>query len=166
MRAALVCLCALAMLATLALAVGAVAAPGSRTLALEVYLFVVTGLTLLGLLVAVTTAVPPRAAQRPHRRQLEATTLPQLDSITQAVSFAQASAAGLHYRLRPILREVAAARLARRGVALDREPQRARALLGEPAWELVRPDREPGERFEKGWAEADLVKVVEGLESV
>ena len=123
-------------------------------------------LVLLGLLVAVTTAVPPRAAQRPRRRQLEATTLPQLDSITQAVSFAQASAFDLHYRLRPILREVAAARLARRGVVLDREPQRARALLGEPAWELVRPDREPGERFERGWAEADLVKVLEGLESV
>ena len=44
--------------------------------------------------------------------------------------------------LRPIVREIAAARLARHGVSLDRQPERARALLGAQTWELVRPDRE------------------------
>jgi hypothetical protein len=44
-----------------------------------------------------------------------------------------------HTLLRPVLAEIAQARLARRGVRLDGDE--ARRLLGPEAWELVRPDR-------------------------
>ena len=50
----------------------------------------------------------------------------------------------LHYRLRPTLRETAAGLLAvRRGIELDREPDRGARALGDETWQLVRPDREP-----------------------
>ena len=48
----------------------------------------------------------------------------------------------LHYRLRPIVREIALARLARRGLSLDLGSAAVRELVGD-LWKLVRPDREP-----------------------
>ncbi len=55
-----------------------------------------------------------------------------------------ASAYDVHFRLRPTLREVTRELLAaRRGVDLDRSPARARELLGDETWALVRADREP-----------------------
>ena len=46
-----------------------------------------------------------------------------------------------HTRLRPVLVEIAEARLVRRGLRLERDVEEARRLLGPAAWELVRPDR-------------------------
>lgn len=51
---------------------------------------------------------------------------------------------GRHYDsgVRPVLQEVAAARLAlTRGIDLEREPAAARAALGEELWDLVDPGR-------------------------
>ncbi len=74
----------------------------------------------------------------------------------------------LHYRLRPTLRETAAGLLAvRRGITLDREPERARAALGEETWQLVRRDREPPEdRVARGLDAVRLRAVVESLEAL
>lgn len=45
-------------------------------------------------------------------------------------------------RFRPRMRDLARARLAtRRGIDLDAEPERAIAIMGERAWELVQPVR-------------------------
>ena len=78
---------------------------------------------------------PLERPPRPQRRRAARIDRPALD-------LAEASAFDLHHALRPIVREIAAARLARRGISLDRQPDRAQALLGAQAWELVRPDRE------------------------
>ena len=51
-----------------------------------------------------------------------------------------ANAFGRELRLKPILRELAGWRLARNhGVDLDRAPEAAQRILGEPLWQLVRP---------------------------
>jgi len=66
----------------------------------------------------------------------------ELDQAERELVLGAASAAYAHRRLLPHLRAVAAARLAvRHGVDLERRPETAAALLGDEAWELLRPDR-------------------------
>jgi len=67
---------------------------------------------------------------------------PELVRTEREITLGSANAAHMHMRLLPILREAAAARLAaHHNVELDRRPEAARALLGDEAWQLLRPDR-------------------------
>ena len=70
--------------------------------------------------------------------------------------------------MRPILRDIASHRLrSRYGIELDREPGRARELIGAQAWELVRPDRPPpDDRLGRGPNIAELARVVDELEAI
>jgi hypothetical protein len=79
-----------------------------------------------------------------------------------------ANAGSAHHRLLPLLRAAAAARLAsRHGVELDRRPDAARALLGEEAWGLLRPDRpEPADRFGRGVPRPTVTALIEKVESL
>jgi hypothetical protein len=71
---------------------------------------------------------------------------PELVRTEREIMLGIASAGHLHMRLLPILREAAAARLAaHHNVELDRRPDAARALLGDKAWQLLRPDLPPPE---------------------
>ena len=74
----------------------------------------------------------------------------------------------MHYRLRPILREIAQQRLAtRHGLTLDRDTAASRAVVGEETWELVRPDREPPDlRYAPGVHAGELRHVVAALERI
>ena len=71
-------------------------------------------------------------------------------------------------RLLPKLREAAAARLAsRHGIELERRPEAARELLGEDAWELLRPDRpEPADRFDPGVPRDRVAAAIERVEAL
>ena len=71
------------------------------------------------------------------------TRIGELERIERAVALANANAFDLHFRLRPILREIAAHRLARRGLELDGGSPAVPGALGDELWELVRPDRTP-----------------------
>jgi hypothetical protein len=84
------------------------------------------------------------------------------------VLLATETAFEVHYRLRPILREIAAYRLSsRRGIALDDEVDAARDALGPEAWELVRPDRPaPPDRLGRGRPLAELRAAVDALERI
>lgn len=92
----------------------------------------------------------------------------QLERIRRELAAAGWSQAELHYRLVPIVREVAAARLSRRhGVDLDRQPERARALLGGRVWELARPGRErPDQAHGGGWSRRELEELLDELEGI
>ena len=71
---------------------------------------------------------------------------PELVRTEREITLGSANAAHMHMRLLPILREAAAARLAaHHNVELDRRPDAARALLGDKAWQLLRPDLPPPE---------------------
>ena len=73
----------------------------------------------------------------------------------------------MHWRLRPVLREVAAAGLRRRGVELDAEPIVARGLLAPETWELVRPERpRPNDPFAPGIGRDELRAVLDDLEAL
>ena len=81
---------------------------------------------------------------------------------------AGSAAFDVHFRLRPVIAELAAELLSsRRGIDLERDPDRAHAALGDDVWELVRPDRpQPAERHGSGIDEAQLGRVVTALERV
>ncbi|MGZ6645727.1 MAG: hypothetical protein ACXVFT_28305 [Solirubrobacteraceae bacterium] len=89
------------------------------------------------------------------------------ERLDRVVSAATSHAGDLHTRLRPILREIAADGLRRRGVELDAQPQAAQALLAPDTWEVVRPDRpRPDDAFARGLAPARLNAVLDDLEAL
>jgi hypothetical protein len=71
-------------------------------------------------------------------------------------------------RLLPLLRAAATARLAsRHGIELDRRPDAARAVLGEDAWELLRPDRPaPENRHGPGVPRERVAALIERVEAL
>jgi hypothetical protein len=110
----------------------------------------------------------PRAEPVPLVQPPRSQRVGQLESIARALELAEASSFDLHNVLRPIAREIAVARLTRHGVTLDRQPERARELLGAQAWELVRPDREapPGRSGRRGCSRDELRAIVDSLEAI
>jgi hypothetical protein len=147
----------------------ALAVSGARSILLDVYLLGMGGVLLLALVRtsreegSTGTSDFDRALEEMNRRNpSDSGELTLVNEVEQST----ASALHLHVRLRPILREIAAHRLWMRfGVDLDREQERARELVGDNAWELVRPDRPPpSDRLARGPAPADLRVVVEELE--
>ena len=89
------------------------------------------------------------------------------ERLERVVSIATTHAGDLHLRLRPILREIAADGLRRRGVELDAQPQAAQKLLAPETWELVRPDRpRPDDAFAPGLAPKRLDAVLDDLEAL
>jgi hypothetical protein len=140
--------------------------PGAPALTVEIYLFVLAALVVVVLL-GVASALP-RAEPAPLEQPPRSQRVGQLESVARALDRAEASSFDLHHVLRPIVREIAATRLARHGVSLDRQPERARALLGAQTWELVRLDREaPAGRSGLGGCSRDELRaIVDSLETI
>ena len=107
--------------------------------------------------------VVPRLLVRVPRR---ATKPESLKLAEEVVALAQADQFDLHFRLRPVLVDIAGAGLAgRAGIDLAAEPERAAAQLSPEAWELVRPDRpRPGGTGARGIDTGSLSKIVAELE--
>ena len=78
---------------------------------------------------------PPAPGPRPGRGPRPS----QLLRIERIVERSAESATAAHTLLRPLLVEIAEARLARRGVQLSREPHEAQLLLGPEAWSSCVP---------------------------
>ncbi len=99
---------------------------------------------------------PPRPARSPSLDQLE------------RLLAVRPSAGDVHLRLRPVLVEIAAARLwTAQGIDLHADPEAARRLLDPLAWDLVRPDREPpADRLAPGPSLAALAAAVDALEAL
>lgn len=147
--------------------------PGQRALELQVCALAAGATVVLAGVLAVQDAFPTartsalaaalnrRRAPDPHRPH-------GLVAIERLVILAEAASFDLHYRLRPILREIAAQRLAdSRGLRLDRGGPQVERVLGEGLWELVRPDRPgPESRFDPGVRPQDLRRAIERLESI
>jgi hypothetical protein len=84
----------------------------------------------------------------------------------RALHLAQLSAGDAHRALRPLLREVADARLrSRHGIGLD-DPGAAEHLSA-PTWDLVRPDRAPPHDLRaSGLAPATIDTILDELETL
>lgn len=81
------------------------------------------------------------------------------------VALALGTAFDVHFRLRPLLQTISTGLLLRRGVDLERRPDRAEALLGPTVWELVRPDRPaPADRTAPGIPIESVERAVDDLE--
>jgi hypothetical protein len=159
-----------AALGTVAFLVALALAGGSRGLALYGYVLFLALLALAALAAAVRTSATgiPRAEQLLSHRPEPSARVPQLEALAGRLAGGRANAFDLHDRLRPLVREIAASRLARRhGVDLARRPERARAILGPRTWDLARPDREPPEdRFGRGLQGRELERLVDELEAI
>jgi hypothetical protein len=157
-------------LALPALALGFVVAfaPGRTGLAIRIFALFACGVALLLVLAALRRAYPRERPLRPAaKREAQSRAIPgMLGRLEQETVLGVAGSFDLHYRLRPRVRGLASDLLAaRRGMSLDTAPERARELLGETTWELVRRDRPPPEdRLAAGLPSNDLRRVVESLE--
>jgi hypothetical protein len=142
-------------------------APQHAEVAADVYLLFAGGLVLLGLVIFTGRSgdAPGEslfdAARRP--RLAPPRGLPELDRLTRELSLGTQSAFDYHFRLRPVLREIAEARLAARGLRLEDSEE----LFGPDAWELVRPDRPaPTDRHGPGADAAAVRQFVAALERI
>ncbi len=116
---------------------------------------------------AIMLALLPRGRWRGrHRRSKPARVRPRdLERLEVLLGATELSAAQTHATLRPLLREIAAAALNRRGLRLAGNPDAARALLGDELWELVRPGRpRPANARGPGAALEEISAMTERLE--
>ncbi len=154
------------MIATILLVATLAVFPEEAEVAVDVYLIFLGGLALIGLVVLTgrrgeKAESPFDAARRPRRRP--APVLPELDRLGREVSLGTQSAFDFHVRLRPVLVEIAEARLAAHGGRLED----AEGLLDPEAWDLVRPDRPPpADRHGPGADEATLRRFVDAIEKI
>ena len=120
-----------------------------------------------GVVVCVVLIPRPEPARRPRisrpRPRPE-----QLARLERLVSSAEASTLHTHAYLRPVLVEVATRRLAAHGHALaSLTPEAGRQLLGEPLWELVRPERPfPEDRHAPGVPGPQVAAMLDVLEAL
>jgi hypothetical protein len=142
--------------------------PGRRELAVDLFLLLIAAGAVVALVRALSAVAPRASSHRPARAPRMTQRLAELDRTERAVLLSASTAFDVHYRLRPMLREIAAQRLAtRRGLSLDVDTEAARAVVGEETWELVRPEREPPElRFAPGITAPQLREVVAVLERI
>jgi hypothetical protein len=152
------------------LAVLAVAAfwPGRLGVSVRIYALIVCVTVMVVALASLRRVYPPasrlptRAAGRVSSRP------PSLERMANLAALGVAGSFDVHHRLRPRVRAIASGLLSsRRRIALDVQPDEARAALGDETYEFVRPDRPPPEdRLARGMPVPQLRHVVESLESL
>jgi hypothetical protein len=137
----------LGLVAVIALVAARMISPGRKDLELDVFVLV---LGLLGLLVLaaelgrlVPSAEGSLVEDALEPDPVEERPIAGLIRLERELSMASARQFDLHYRLRPVLRDVASARLEQRGIDLDSGRPVVQELLGDELFELTAPNREP-----------------------
>lgn len=159
----------LAFVGAVATAVVMLVLPGQRARAIDVYVLFL-GAVILFALVRVTAGertAPESPLDRVHGERRAGERLPELARIEREVFLATAHELRRVRQLNSILHDIARHRLwTRRGIDLDREPDRARGVLGDDAWDVIASDvvtpddAVPPKELER------LRRVVDTLESV
>jgi len=158
----------LLVIPTIALIGVAILGPGRLELGLRIYVLLLCGTAIVLVLLALRRAYPPETTLRePPKAAFRRRPPVSLGRIEHEVALGIAGSFDLHYRLVPRLRSLAAGLLAsRRTVSLEASGG-ARTILGEEAWELVRPGRPvPQERLARGIPPRQLERVVDALEAI
>ncbi len=159
-----------AFLASLLLLGLLLAFPGRREPLVAAYELVLGTLAIGAILGALRALEPgkwePRSVfERPPERPPRPEPIAELERMDRVLVLAASSAFDVHHRLRPLLRDLASERLhAHHGVELDREPERARELVGDSLWEIVRPGRELRRRSGPGLPLDRTAQLVRDLE--
>jgi hypothetical protein len=156
-------------LATIGLFIARMVMTGRQELVLDIYVLTLGGIALAALSPALGVLAPREnkslleEAMEPE--QHEPTRIAEFERLEREVALAASRDFDLHFRLRPVLREIAESRLERRGVRLDSESPRVRELLGDELWALTAADREPSAyRQAPGLPLEDLERTVARLE--
>jgi hypothetical protein len=150
-------------------------APGERSLLVRVELLLLGGCALWAM-----TNLVDRAAPRPPRLPLDPGPAPRptkpgpptsLSAVNRRLRLATIHAGDAHHWVRPLIRDIAADRLAlRRGLDLDpslpAQAAEVQRILGPVAWELSRRSARPEDPFAPGIAPADLDEAVTALERI
>lgn len=158
-----------AIVASIGLFIARTIAPGRLEIELDVYVLALGGFGLL-VMASALGGIAPREDESLLEQALEpeppeTARIAALERLEREVGLAASREFDLHYRLRPVLREIAAARLERRGATLDTDTRRARELLGDELWSLTEPNREPPQnRQAPGMGFEELERTVERLE--
>ena len=144
-------------------------APGRHALEVDIYVLGLGAMALLAIAAWFREVVP-----REQRSILEAALDPHpppppriadLDRLERTLYMAPPRSFDLHYRLRPVIREIVAGRLERRGLSLDSGSSSVRELVGDELWELVDPDRvAPEDRQSPGPGLVEIEQQIERLE--
>jgi hypothetical protein len=156
--------------ATLALVLIALVTPARTALALHWYLVgigAIAAFTAIRALIArypvLWQATDPTSVPRPPTSDLPA----RLRAIHSLVTRSRWDAAGWQTELRPLLRTIAAQRLATyRTIDIDGDAEAARAVLGERAWALLGPAVPETARGDGVVDLAELRATVERLETL
>lgn len=158
-----------AVLATIAFFIFRLLIPGRGQLVLDIFVITLGVFGLLALVAGLGSIAPPE-----EESELEAALeheppelprVPELDRLERELALAAGRAFDLHVRLRPVLREIATARLQRRGLSLDSGSPAVRDLLGEQLWDWTAPERAaPDDRQARGPGLEELERTVERLE--
>jgi len=147
--------------------------PRYRERAIQVFLVVAGAVAIRLLVVAVVDATSrpgpfafDRALVPPPPRELSVPSEP--GRIRFEVGAATRRSMELHHQLRRRLRRLAADRLAAgHGVDLDGDPEAARRILGDEAWDLLRSDRiAPEDRFGPGMPVEGVARIVAAVEDL
>jgi hypothetical protein len=144
----------------------------STSRALAIWVVVVAAFLLVVLVRHSRAHGGPKAAHRFEAalRERNSTASPpeELVRMERELVLGSADADHAQRRLLPLMRTAAAARIAaRHGFELERRPEEARALLGDDAWELLRPDRpEPADRHGRGVPEARIAAAIARIEAL
>lgn len=158
-----------AVLATVALVAARMISPGRQDLELDVFVLLLGTLGLI-VLASEVRRIAPSADESLLEEALEpeppeVRPIAELQRLDRELTMGSTRAFDLHYRLRPVLREIASARLERRGMALDSGSPSVQAALGEDLWELTAPDREPPhDRLAPGPGLEELGRTIARLE--
>jgi hypothetical protein len=137
----------LAVLAAIALVAARMISPGRKELELDVFVLVLGGLGLM-VLAAELRRLAPTAERSLIEEALEPEPVEErpiadLLRLERELSMAAARQFDLHFRLRPILRDIATARLEQRGLDIDSGRPQVQELLGDELYELTTAEREP-----------------------
>jgi hypothetical protein len=161
-----------AILATLLLIAALAFKPVSAELALDGYVLLLGAVALFAL-VGATTESDPDARRSPYEQALETSPAgserpPELARVEREVALAVGSAFYEHFRLRPLLREIAAQRLDTRfATDVDAPRLSARDSLPEDAWTLFDAERKPPRnRHGPGIPVERLREIVDALERI
>jgi len=152
-------------------------------LVLNGWLLILGGIALWSGWVALTSATPGAGRTAFDRVRERATPAPSrlvgVIAMEAAILDAEWNRTGFEHELRPILRRIAAARLAERyQIGLESEPAAARKLVGEELWRLIEPGQigvaEPKEASGRrrnratrnGIPRSDIQRAIELLEAL
>ncbi len=161
----------IAGLVALLLAPALALAARGHGIALLVYTLVAVGMVLALLIDFLGRALPRKAfawSPRPRRRRAPKS-IAQFERIERALMAASWNESHLYESMRPLVREILAARLRRHHrIDLVRDPERAHAVVGDGyAWSLARPERTaPLGAGGRGWSRDELDKLLDELEAV